>query len=100
MACLKQQHEIAWRESVDNRRFPGSSARSWIHHNWTSRLEDLAHTFEYFRAQACELVAAMVNDRMIRGPERPIGTIRCTANLAKVSASLTHFASAHPTRRP
>ena len=47
---LKQEHAIAWRQSVDNRRFPGSRARSWIHYDWTGSLEDLSHAFENFRA--------------------------------------------------
>src|SRR5258707_1386047 len=90
MACLKQQHAIAWRESVDNCRFPGSRPRSWKHNNWTGRLEDLAHTFENFRAQACELGAAMVNDRMIHGPKHAIRNVRWTGDLEEVAACMNH----------
>src|SRR6266404_9120799 len=49
MSCLEQEHSIARGKSIYKRSFPRARARSWIHDNGTSGLEDLAHAVENFR---------------------------------------------------
>jgi hypothetical protein len=56
-------------------------------------LEDAAQALENFRAQFRELRTAMVDDRMIHGPEHAIRDIGWTRDLEKVAACMNHFNS-------
>ncbi len=81
MSCFKQEHAIARGQSINEGRFPSAGPRSWIHDNGTGGLEDFAHAVENFRAETREFSAAMVNDRIIHGPQYAIRDICGTGYL-------------------
>jgi hypothetical protein len=90
MPRLEDQHSIAGRQCVDECGFRRASPRSWKDDDRTPRLEDFLQAFKDFSGQRCELRAAVVDHRLIHGPQDTIWNVGWTGNLKKVAACMVH----------
>src|ERR1700682_6605719 len=86
MAGLYHQYLVARRERVDDRGFPGASARGRKNDDRSGGLEDFLAAFENHLCQFGKCRTAVVDHRHVHGPEHAIGDRARTGNLKKVAS--------------
>jgi hypothetical protein len=90
MSGLEDEHAIARRQRVDERRFGGAGAGRRKDDDRTAGSKHHTQRFQELRRQRGELRPAMIDDRTVHGTQDPIGNVGRAWNLEKMTTGVKH----------